>query len=199
MRSPKYFYIVTRIEPFSIMQGCSHWYGWSDFHGSLFHYTRSGDLRKFHEMSRGLFLCIRMHRDQRRYDGITWYLHDYINKQVLRTFLHWHKNCSYRKVRQLRSIYTLREQVLSFLELIKLRTQVLHMLRGAGFTKGMSGIRQDLYDNPIQLLLTLVSMMHIITSASLQCRVNREPACPTEQTPEVKLQDTAILPRGGRT
>ena len=67
------------------------------------------------------------------------------------------------------------------------------MLRGACFTKGMSGVHvgQELYDNPIGLWLTLVSTMHIITSASLQCRVKREPACPTEQTPEVKPQDTA--------
>ena len=57
--------------------------------------------------------------------------------------------------------------------------------------KGMSGVGQDLYDNPIELLLMLVSTMHIITSASLQCRIKREPACPTEQTPEVKPQDTA--------
>ena len=65
------------------------------------------------------------------------------------------------------------------------------MLRGAGFTTGMSGIGQDLYDNHLELLLTLVLIVHIITSASLQCRVKRKPACPTEQMPEVKPQDTA--------
>ena len=48
-----------------------------------------------------------------------------------------------------------------------------------------------MYDDSIELLLTLVSTMHIITCASLQCRVEREPACPTEQTPEVKPQDAA--------
>ena len=87
----------------------------------------------------------------------------------------------------------LREQVLPFLVLIKLRTRanLLHTLRGAGFTTGMSGVGPDLYDDSIELLLTLVSTMHIITSASLQCRVEREPACPTEQTPEVKPQDAA--------
>ena len=65
------------------------------------------------------------------------------------------------------------------------------MLRGASFTKGMSGVGQDLYHDPIELLLTLVSTIHIITSASLQCRGKREPAYSTEQTPEVKPQDTA--------
>ena len=87
----------------------------------------------------------------------------------------------------------LQEQVLPFPVLIKLRTRanLLHTLRGAGFTTGMSGVGQDMYDDSIELLLTLVSTMHIITSASLQCRVEREPACPTEQTPEVKPQDAA--------
>ena len=120
-------------------------------------------------------------------------LYEYIYEQVLPTFLHRHKNCSYRKVRLLRIINGLREQVLPFLVLIKLRTRanLLHTLRGAGFTEGMSGVGQDLYDDPIEPLLTLVSTMHIITSASLQCRVKREHACPTEQTPEVKSQDTA--------
>ena len=113
--------------------------------------------------------------------------------RFLPTFLHRHKNCSYRKVRLLRIINGLREQVLPFLVLIKLRTRanLLHTLRGAGFTAGISGVGQDLYDDPIEPLLTLVSTMHIITSASLQCRVKREHACPTEQTPEVKPQDTA--------
>jgi len=55
----------------------------------------------------------------------------------------------------------------------------------------MSGVGQDLYDDPIELLLTLVSTIHIINSVSLQCRVKREPAYPTEQTPEVKPQDMA--------
>ena len=55
----------------------------------------------------------------------------------------------------------------------------------------MSGIGQDLHDDHLELLLTLVLMVHIITSASLQCRVKRKPACPTEQMPEVKPQDTA--------
>ena len=37
-------------------------------------------------------------------------------------------------------------------------------------------------------LVSLRPMMHIIASASLQSRVKREPACPTEQMPEVKPQ-----------
>ena len=104
------------------------------------------------------------------------------------------KNCSYRKVHLLRIINRLREQVLPFLVLIKLRTRanLLHTLRGAGFTKGMSGVRQDLPDDPIELLLTLVSTMRIIGSASLQSKVKTEPACLTEETPpEVRPQDMA--------
>ena len=100
-----------------------------------------------------------------------------------RVCVHFYKNCSYRKVRLLRIVQRLQEQVLPFLLLIKLRTRanLLHTLRGAGFTKGMSGVGQDLYDDPIELLLTLASTLHIIASASLQCRVKREPACLTEQ------------------
>ena len=73
-------------------------------------------------------------------------------------------------------------------------------------------MRQDLHDDPIELLLTLVSTMRIIASASLQSRVKTEPACPTEETPpEVRPQDMApqdvaylakaaeVLLRGGRT
>ena len=55
----------------------------------------------------------------------------------------------------------------------------------------MSGVGQDLYDDSLELFLTLVSMMHIIASASLQCRVKREPTYTTEQMPEFKPQDMA--------
>ena len=52
----------------------------------------------------------------------------------------------------------------------------------------MSGVGQDLRDDPIELLLTwlltLVWTMHITAAASLQ------PTCPTEQMPEVKPWNT---------
>ena len=60
------------------------------------------------------------------------------------------------------------ENVIPFFLLNKLQTRsnLLHMLRGAGY-------------NTVQQLLTLVSTMHIIVSASLQYRVSRELTCPT--------------------
>ena len=55
-------------------------------------------------------------------------------------------------------INRLREQVLPFFVLIKLRTRasLLHTLRVPVSLKGMPGVGQDLYDDPIELLLTLV-------------------------------------------
>ena len=81
------------------------------------------------------------------------------------------KTVRIEKFHLLRIMNRLWEQVLPFLVLIKLRTRVnlLHTLCGAGFSKGMSGVGQDLYDDPIELLLTT---MHIIKlSFLLPCSV----------------------------
>ena len=88
------------------------------------------------------------------------------------------------------NIKRLGEQVLPFLQLIKLRIRanLLLTLRGTGFTKGMSGVGQDPYDDPIELF---ADACFDVAHYRFCFPAKREPACPTEQTPEVKPQDTA--------
>ena len=59
-------------------------------------------------------------------------------------------------------------------------------------------IGQDLHYDPIELLLTLVSTMHIIASPSLQSKVKRELACLKKQTPEgiASRRNTRRIPSG---